>query len=243
MNAKSDLILQPSPNDAPSELLAMIERIASNPEIPIERLERLLDMQKGVAAKMAETDFDQAMSAAQGEMGRVSADSNNPQTRSKYASYGQLDRHVRPIYTRHGFSLSFGSVPGAAPGMLRVTCRVAHRGGHSREYAIDMPADGKGAKGGDVMTLTHATGAAASYGMRYLLKMIFNIAVGENDNDGNAPTIAKITDSQAADLDALIQEVGANKERFCKFYKIAKLGDLAASDLAGAVAELNRKRK
>jgi hypothetical protein len=48
-----------------------------------------------------------------------------------------------------------------------------------------MPSDGKGAKGGDVMTKTHATGAAESYGMRYLLKMIFNIAIGEEDNDGN----------------------------------------------------------
>ena len=50
-----------------------------------------------------------------------------------------------------------------------------------------MPADGKGAKGGDVMTKTHATGAAVSYGMRYLLKMIFNVAVGEDDTDGNGP--------------------------------------------------------
>jgi hypothetical protein len=50
-----------------------------------------------------------------------------------------------------------------------------------------MPADGKGAKGGDVMTKTHATGAAMSYGMRYLLKMIFNVAIGEDDKDGNAP--------------------------------------------------------
>ena len=48
-----------------------------------------------------------------------------------------------------------------------------------------MPADGKGAKGGNVMSLTHATGAAAGYGMRYLLKMIFNIAIGEEDTDGN----------------------------------------------------------
>ena len=56
-----------------------------------------------------------------------------------------------------------------------------------------MPADGKGAKGGDVMTKTHATGSAMTYGQRYLVKMIFNIAVGADD-DGRAagaqPTIA-----------------------------------------------------
>ena len=31
---------------------------------------------------------------------------------------------------------------------------------------------------------THAVGAGMSYGMRYLLKMIFNIAIGEDDDDG-----------------------------------------------------------
>ena len=49
-----------------------------------------------------------------------------------------------------------------------------------------MPADGKGAKGGEVMTKTHAMGAATAYGMRYLLKMIWNVAVGEDDTDGNS---------------------------------------------------------
>jgi hypothetical protein len=50
-----------------------------------------------------------------------------------------------------------------------------------------MPTDGKGAKGGDVMTKTHAAGAGMQYGMRYLLKGIFNVAIGEEDKDGNDP--------------------------------------------------------
>jgi hypothetical protein len=47
-----------------------------------------------------------------------------------------------------------------------------------------MPTDGKGARGNDVMTKTHATGAAMTYGQRYLFRLIFNLAVGE-DSDGN----------------------------------------------------------
>jgi hypothetical protein len=35
----------------------------------------------------------------------------------------------------------------------------------------------------------HATGSAVTYGMRYLVKMIFNVATGENDDDGNAARI------------------------------------------------------
>jgi hypothetical protein len=109
----------------------------------------------------------------------------NHQTKSKYASYADLDRAVRPIYSDHGFSLSFDSGDNAPADCVRVVCKVAHRGGHREIHHLDMPADGKGAKGGDVMTKTHATGAAITYGKRYLLGMIFNLAVGEDD-DGNS---------------------------------------------------------
>ncbi len=83
--------------------------------------------------------------------------------------------------------MSFDTGEGAAAGWVRVLCYVTHSAGFARTYHADMPADGKGAKGGDVMTVTHAVGAAMSYGMRYLLKMIFNVAVGEDDRDGNEP--------------------------------------------------------
>ncbi len=89
--------------------------------------------------------------------------------------------------------------------MLRVFCEVS-RGGYSRMYQIDMPSDGKGAKGGDVMTKTHATGAASQYGMRYLLKMIFNVAIGEDDNDGNGNVHNDAI--PAEDLAAWLAEIG-----------------------------------
>ena len=92
---------------------------------------------------------------------------------------------MRPIYTKHGISLSFDTADGAPLDYVRIVCYVS-KGGFSRTYHVDMPADGKGAKGGDVMTKTHATGSAISYGQRYLLKMIFNVSTGEADDDGNA---------------------------------------------------------
>jgi len=94
---------------------------------------------------------------------------------------------LRPIYTKHGFGLSFNTAESPIADHIRIVCEVTHIGGGSKVYHIDMPNDGKGAKGGDVMTKTHATGAAITYGCRYLLKMIFNVAVGEDDTDGNMP--------------------------------------------------------
>jgi hypothetical protein len=62
---------------------------------------------------------------------------------------------------------------------------LGHVSGATRRYQIDMPIDTKGARGGDVMTRTHATGSAFSYGKRYLLIGMFNLAIGDDD-DGNA---------------------------------------------------------
>jgi len=151
----------------------------------IDTIERLVALQERMQAKEAERQWDDAMNRCQNQMRIIGVNATNPQTRSKYATYDKLDRVLRPIYSAETFSLSFGTADCPLADHVRVTCRVS-RSGHSRDYQIDMPADGKGAKGGDVMTKTHATGAAASYGMRYLLKMIFNVAVGEDDDDGNS---------------------------------------------------------
>ncbi len=167
-----------------TSLLEVIARAASDPNMDVDKLERLFAMRQKMVALEAEQAFNEAMSAAQAEMRPIAADAENPQTKSRYASYGALDRAIRPIYTKHGFSLSFYSGEGAPADHVRVACKVS-RGGHSERPHIDMPADGKGAKGGDVMTKTHAAGSAFSYGQRYLLKMIFNIAVGADD-DGNS---------------------------------------------------------
>lgn len=167
-------------------LMAVIGRAASDPNTDVDKLERLMGLYERITDRSAEQSFHEAMNAAQEAMRPVAADANNPQTRSKYASYAALDRALRPIYTKHGFSLSFDTGDGAPAEHVRVVCEVAHRDGHKRRPHLDMPADGKGAKGGDVMTKTHAIGAAVTYGKRYLLGMVFNIAVGDVEEDGNA---------------------------------------------------------
>lgn len=181
--AVKDMTLTPQVDPS----MTLFERMATDPNASVEKIERLMALWERGQAKQAESAFYGAMADAQSEMRSVATDATNPQTRSRYATYEALDRALRPVYTKYGFALSFNTEDAPQPDMMRLLCLVAHKGGHSREYRIDMPADGKGAKGGDVMTRTHAVGAAATYGMRYLLKMVWNVAVGEGDTDGNAP--------------------------------------------------------
>lgn len=169
----------------PTTILNIIERASRDPNVDIDKMERLIAMHERVQSKSAQVEFDNAMAAAQEEMGPIRTDAANNQTKSKYATYAALDHATRPIYSKHGFALSFNTGDAPNKDEVRVLCVASHRGGHRQDYKIDMPADGKGPQGAAVMTRTHATGAAASYGQRYLLKLIFNLAVGEVDDDGN----------------------------------------------------------
>jgi len=231
---------------APSEtaaVLSMIERAARDPAVDIDKLQKLMEMREKSETQAALRAFNGAMKAAQAEMRPIGADATNSQTRSKYATYAKLDSALRPIYTKHGFALSFDEAESPKPDHIRVLCYVSHDAGYIRTYHKDMPADGKGAKGGDVMTKTHAAGAAASYGARYILKGIFNVAVGEDDRDGNAAPGSAITEDQADDLLALIESVGADRARFLKHFQVDQVSQLPASKYQVAVNMLNAKAR
>ena len=222
-----------------SALVSAIAQAARDPSVDIGKMERLMDMHERITAKEAETAFNVAMTACQMEMKQVSTDADNPQTRSKYATYAKLDSYLRPIYTRHGFALSFDEGD-SKPEMVRVVCIVSHVGGHSRHYHRDMPADGKGAKGGDVMTKTHAAGAAGSYGARYILKGIFNVAVGEYDMDGNDQKSGGMDEGEIADHIAAM-DAAADLPGLQKAFGVAYKSAEAAKD-KGAMRSLIRAK-
>jgi hypothetical protein len=185
----TDIVVQPR---TPLEMVALaIEKNA-----PIDTIERLVALAEKMALREAEGEFNDAMNRVQAKMQPIRTDCHNTQTNSRYASYRALDNALRPIYSPEGFSISYNTEVCDKPDTVRMLALVS-RGQYTRTYrSADMPADGKGAKGGDVMTKTHASGAAMAYGMRYLLRMIFNIAIGEEDTDGNKTEEASDEDNE-----------------------------------------------
>lgn len=224
----------------PDNMLAIINTAAQNPEVDVDKMRALLDMKKEIDAKEAEVLFNACMNKCQADIGRVAADKKNNQTHSEYASYAALDRVVRPVYTKWGFSLSFNTEPVESE-TVRVLCYVSHENGHTRNYSVDMPADGKGAKGGDVMTKTHAAGSAMQYGQRYLLKLIFNVAIG-TDDDGNAASAPPISEAYCQKLEVMLDETGADIDKFKQFFGINFIKELPSNRFDEAIRMLQKKR-
>lgn len=82
-----------------------------------------------------------------------------------------------------------------------------------------------------------------TYAMRYLLKGIFNVAVGEDDKDGNEE-VPCITEKQAADLKAKLEELGPKAyANFLKAGKIKTLAEVPAKNYDACVKLIEAKRR
>lgn len=195
---------QPAKPTPPANLGDMVTALLSRPDLDmalIERAERLLNLHR-------QQIFAEAMVAAQMEIEPIFKDAKSE--KGKYASFEAIDRAIRPIYSKHGFALSFGTTDCPYPDRLRVTVTTYHNCGLSKIDFVDMPIVTKGPKGNDVMTPTHATMSALSYAKRGLETMVFNIVTTEDrqfDDDGNGGADF-LTADEVKYLKAELEKVG-----------------------------------
>ncbi len=121
--------------------------------------------------RKARLDFDEALNDCQAQIGRVLPNQDR-ENGIKWADYIQIDKAVRPLYTKAGMSIAFSEEPGQSD-RLRMKATVS-KGGISKEYFAEISRTPTNSK----MNQVDAGAAAASRVKRYLLLDIFNIAVG-----------------------------------------------------------------
>lgn len=228
-------------NEPPT--MALIQ-MAMDKDVDADKLEKLMQLHERSQDRQAEREFAEAMNACQAEMPAIARDAENKQTNSKYAKLESVDRQIKPIYIKHGFSLTFGTDSSPIEGHIRVTCICQHRGGHKRHYQGDFPLDDVGIKGNANKTAMHATGSTMSYGRRYLTLMIFHLVMGGEDNDGNRhESVETITEDQAVQIKELLEEAGMPLAEFLKMGRIARVEDLLVSRHPNALEAIRIRRE
>lgn len=235
-------IIEHEPQSESAAVLSIIDRATRDPSVDIDKLERLLEMRERITARESEMAFVAAMKAAQADMPQVVRDAKNTHTRSRYAKLETISEAITPIYTKHGFSLTFGTEDCPKDNHYRVVCDCMHEGGHVKRYHADIPADGVGAKGNQNKTATHAFGSTMSYARRYLKLLVFDIALKDEDDDGNAVDNTLITEEQRGDLLAAVEAAQADIVAFCRYFKIDAVPDLPARQFDDAMTMLRAKR-
>lgn len=163
----------------------------------------ILSEQRAMLQRQDEIDFQNALRRIQDKLKPIARRGHNPETHSRYATIESIDDELEGLLEQERMVLSFEPRPSEKPEMILIVGSLGLAGtAYKREYPLEMPADGRGAKGGGVMSRTHATGSAITYAKRYLKNMIFNLRFREKDDDGNrAGGAAKV--GQMAERDQL----------------------------------------
>lgn len=246
------LPLAPAPSES-AAILSVIERMALNPEIDPDRIERFIALKERMEANAARKAYAAALSELQAELpvveerGRIEVrkkDSKGDRTgevqqSTSYALWEDINEAIKPAMTRHGFALSFRTGQ-TADGRITVTGILSHREGHQEETMMILQHDSTGSK-----NAVQAIGSSTSYGKRYTASALLNLTSRGEDDDGKSAaedSIERITEAQRDELLELLSDAGASPEQFCGIAKIESLSDLPANRLDGAKTWIaNRK--
>lgn len=172
-----DVSLQPSqPAGELDPMVSMLERLATNPAVDVDKLRQLIDMQERVLNREAEAAFNAAFAVMQGEIPTVEERAKTD--KGTYAPLEDIIEVVRPILKQHGFSLSF-QTEWPEGGKVKVSGILTHAHGHARRTEFIAGADTSGSK-----NAIQALGSSVQYGRRYCTKDLLCIVTREEDDDG-----------------------------------------------------------
>lgn len=222
--------------------LDLIERLATNPDADVEKIQRIMDMQEQVLNRSARQEFNSAMTKVQNKIELVISKEKNLQTHSTYADLKAVLISAKPIYTAEGFSLMFYEGETAKENHKRVCVDIMHEAGHTEQRYGDFAIQTTGIAGKAMMTQIHGEGSAYSYGRRYLTCMIFNIPTGDDDDGNSAGSVEHIDEKQIAEIQKLIKDKKVDLVKFLKYMEVESLDKVSLKDFNKATTALKTKK-
>lgn len=204
-------------------MVSMIERVATDPNSDLEKLERMLQLKR-------EHDADEAKKAFAAAFALASADFPTIPLRGKghngkpYATLEDITKHTRPVLSANGLALNF-AIEVASD--VVVTARLMHKAGHCEETSMALPRDSSGSK-----NAVQAVGSTQKYGQRYTAQAILGLSLGQDDeDDGRGAASAQkdtITEDQYRELRELIEKAGIDEDLVCQSESVEDLPSLPA---------------
>lgn len=196
----NDLVTTDSAESSSSTILQVIADAATNPDVDVNKMQALLDMQLKVMDVEAQRSFTKDMAKLQNEMPTIGKNgeilNKQGKVQSRYSSWDNLHRIINPLLLRHGFALMFRT--GGQGNMLTVEAVLSHKDGHSESSgAMPLALDTSGSK-----NPTQGAGSSLSYGKRYTAIAILNIGITDDKDGLIAADMIKIAAPIDSDLEA-----------------------------------------
>lgn len=178
-NALVEHVETPTPAAIPvsesAAIFQIIERAARDPNVDIDKMQRLMEMHDKVQATRAKTAYAAAFSEMQPELPEI--EEHGKSNNGSYALWEDINDRIKPVLSAHGFGISFRC--GRDGANVTVTAVLSHREGHSEETMMLLPLDTSGNK-----NAVQAVGSSTSYGKRYTAAALLNLTSRGEDDDG-----------------------------------------------------------
>ncbi len=219
---------------APAEttsIIQVIERAALNPDVNIDKMGRLLEMQERIYAREAVILYSENFAAMQTKLPEIPKLGKGHGTIT-YALWEDVNDLIKPVLSEYGFGLSF-KVSNAEDG-ITVTAVLRHRGGHLEETSFTFKADTTGSK-----NAIQAVGSSMSYGKRYTAAALLNLTYrGEDDDGAGAFAVNPVSEEQAITIREMVESVGANEAKFLAVMKAESIGAIPTAKYDTAIKKL-----
>lgn len=233
---KQEQDLQPFTNsDNPVTTIARLVASGTSTEI-VQQMMALVDWD---TKRNAVSEFNAAFSNAKRKFKKAKKSGYNAHLKSHYSLLEDYDEATKEALSE--FGLSWRHVPSTLPGdITSIKCILAHKSGHSEECEMQAPSY---SMTNNAVNKMQSVGIVNMYLRRLTLSsMLGLVSDSDLDNDGNGGTEV-ITEQQAADLTALLDEVKADKVKFLEHFKISKIEELPKKAYKQAVTLTEAKRR
>ncbi len=217
--------------------LSIIEKVALDPSVNVEKMSKILDMQERILNKQAELEFNQAMAKAMAEIPsfekskKVAKFKGGAGNQFTYASFESINKQVKPIIAKYGLFINF-MTDFQSDNHVMITAKITHKSGHFEETPMRFPFDSSGSK-----NAIQATGSAISYGKRYTMNALLNITTHDEDDDGFS-TSKTIGEKEIIRLNDGLDKAGIKLAVLCEYMDVERLSDIKVDKFNNAIVYL-----
>lgn len=189
-------------------MVSMIERIATDPNADLAKLEKMMEMKERHEASQAKAAFASAFAQASAKFPTIPLNGKGHNNKP-YATLKDITAKTRPVLSEHGLALTFAIETGEKA--VVVTAKLMHKDGHSESTSISLPADNSGSK-----NAVQAVGSTQTYGQRYTAQAILGLSLGDDTEDDGRGSSAPntVTAEQFVALRDKLEEVGMDPLKF-----------------------------
>jgi hypothetical protein len=178
-----------------AEILGVFERLAINPDVNPDSLDKLLAVQERLIDRNAALAFNQAFVAMTPNLplirkeGRIVVREKDAQGKrtgdmtqnTPYPKWETTGEQIKPVLAQFGFGLGhrIGSIVESGERRVRVTAVLRHVGGHVDDSCyFDLPADATGSKNNN-----QAWASSVTYAKRHTAFAVLGLITEGDDDD------------------------------------------------------------